>query len=65
MRKKAILKRLKGDGMGTAKIEVMRLGDNKSLGTIRYQPDSPASCKVMEMQIADIQGRYQVDVLPE
>ena len=64
MREKAILKSRKGDGMGTLKIEVVRQRDNKSLGTIRYRPDSPASCEAMESGLASIQGRYQVEFLP-
>jgi hypothetical protein len=65
MTHKATLKNRPGDGMGTLKIEVVRQSDNQSLGTIRYNPDSPASCEDMEEELAAIAGRYSLEYVQE
>ncbi len=63
MRDTAVLRNRRGDGMGTARVEVIRQSDGESLGIIRYQPDSEASCRALEEDLLDIQERYQVKIV--
>jgi len=50
-------------GMGMLRFEVVRDGDREVLGAIGYNPDSPASCEEMELELASICGRYDVEIV--
>ncbi len=51
--------------MGTLRVAVTRDDDQKMLGRIRYHPDSIASCEAMEMELAAIAQRYNVELFEE
>lgn len=65
VREKAILKYSNGDGMGTMFAAVIRQSDGVELGKIRYQPDSEASVNALDEHLADIEMRYQVEIVEE
>ena len=62
MREKAVIKRAAGNGAGTVRIQVIRQSDGEVLGSIIYNPSSTASCEAMEMELAAIQGRYNLEL---
>ena len=62
MREKAVIKRAAGNGAGTVRIQVIRQSDGEVLGSIIYNPSSTASHEAMEMELAAIQGRYNLEL---
>ena len=62
MREEAVIKRASGNGAGTVRIQVIRHRSGEVLGSIIYNPSPTASCEAMEMELAAIQGRYNLEL---
>jgi hypothetical protein len=65
MRERAVIKYLRGAGMGLVRLAVIRQSDNTELGRYTYNPDSEASANALDEHLADVQGRYQVDIVED